>query len=131
MPTIQGGYRTFCVKKIVSGYSGYLQLIEYPSLISNRDNLSTDVGTITRSRGGGGHSHAGAALLIKIEILVLPLSELYALRAGSRALGPTGRKLGQVRDEVKRLNVEHRTSNIERRILMTLRFIYLKTSDSR
>ena len=32
---------------------------------------------------------------------------------------------------VKRLNVEHRTSNIERRILMTLRFIYLKTSESR
>jgi hypothetical protein len=30
---------------------------------------------------------------------------------------------------VKRLNVEHRTSNIERRILMTLRFIYLKTSE--
>jgi hypothetical protein len=32
---------------------------------------------------------------------------------------------------VKRLNVEHRTSNIERRILMTLRFIYFKTSESR
>jgi hypothetical protein len=30
---------------------------------------------------------------------------------------------------VKRLNVEHRTSNIERRILMTLRFIYFKTSE--
>jgi len=29
---------------------------------------------------------------------------------------------------VKRLNVEHRTSNIERRILMTLRFICFKTS---
>jgi hypothetical protein len=29
---------------------------------------------------------------------------------------------------VKRLNVEHRTSNIERPILMTLRFIYFKTS---
>ncbi len=29
----------------------------------------------------------------------------------------------------KRLNIEHRTSNIERRILMTLRFIYLKTSE--
>jgi hypothetical protein len=28
---------------------------------------------------------------------------------------------------VKRLNVEHRTSNIEHRILMTLRFIYFKT----
>ena len=32
---------------------------------------------------------------------------------------------------VKRLNVEHRTSNIERRILMTLRFIDFKTSESR
>jgi len=31
---------------------------------------------------------------------------------------------------VKRLNVEHRTPNIERRILMTLRFIYFKTSES-
>jgi hypothetical protein len=29
---------------------------------------------------------------------------------------------------MKRLNVEHRTSNIERRILMTLRFIDFKTS---
>jgi hypothetical protein len=29
---------------------------------------------------------------------------------------------------VNRLNVEHRTSNIERRIMMTLRFIYFKTS---
>ncbi len=32
---------------------------------------------------------------------------------------------------VKKLNVQHRTSNIERRILMTLRFIYFKTSESR
>ena len=32
---------------------------------------------------------------------------------------------------VKRLNVEHRTSNIEHRILMTLRFIDFKTSESR
>ena len=30
---------------------------------------------------------------------------------------------------VNRLNVEHRTSNIERPILMTLRFIYFKTSE--
>ena len=30
---------------------------------------------------------------------------------------------------VKRLNVEHRTSNIERRILMTLCFIDFKTSE--
>jgi len=30
---------------------------------------------------------------------------------------------------VNRLNVEHRTSNIERRILMTLRFIDFKTSE--
>jgi hypothetical protein len=30
---------------------------------------------------------------------------------------------------VKRLNVEHRTSNIERRILMTLRFIDSKTGE--
>ena len=30
---------------------------------------------------------------------------------------------------VKRLNVEHRTPNIERRILMTLRFIDFKTSE--
>ena len=30
---------------------------------------------------------------------------------------------------VKRLNVEHRTSNIERPILMTLRFIYFKPSE--
>jgi hypothetical protein len=29
-----------------------------------------------------------------------------------------------------RLNVEHRTSNIERRILMALRFIEFKTSES-
>jgi hypothetical protein len=28
------------------------------------------------------------------------------------------------------LNIEHRTSNIERRILMALRFIYFKTSES-
>jgi hypothetical protein len=30
---------------------------------------------------------------------------------------------------VNRLNVEHRTSNIERPILMTLRFIYFKKSE--
>jgi hypothetical protein len=30
---------------------------------------------------------------------------------------------------VNRLNVEHRTPNIERRILMTLRFIDFKTSE--
>jgi hypothetical protein len=30
---------------------------------------------------------------------------------------------------VKRLNVEHRTSNIEHPILMTLRFIYLKQAN--
>jgi hypothetical protein len=30
----------------------------------------------------------------------------------------------------KRLNVEHRTSNIERRILMALRFIESKTVES-
>jgi len=30
----------------------------------------------------------------------------------------------------KRLNVEHRTSNIERRILMALRFFESKTSES-
>jgi hypothetical protein len=34
-------------------------------------------------------------------------------------------------ETVKRLNVEHRTSNIELRILMTLRFIDFKTSESR
>jgi hypothetical protein len=32
---------------------------------------------------------------------------------------------------VKRLNVEHRTPNIQRPILMTLCFIYFKTSESR
>jgi hypothetical protein len=32
---------------------------------------------------------------------------------------------------VNRLNVEHRTSNIERRILMTLRFIDFKANESR
>jgi len=31
-------------------------------------------------------------------------------------------------ETAKRLNVEHRTSNVERPILMTLRFIYFKTS---
>jgi nanoRNase/pAp phosphatase (c-di-AMP/oligoRNAs hydrolase) len=46
------------------------------NLISDRDNLSTDVGTIMRSMGGGGHPNAGADLLTKIEILVFPLSEL-------------------------------------------------------
>jgi hypothetical protein len=30
---------------------------------------------------------------------------------------------------VNGLNVEHRTSNIERPIMMTLRFIYFKTSE--
>ena len=30
---------------------------------------------------------------------------------------------------VNRLNIEHRTSNIERRMLMTLRFIDFKTSE--
>jgi hypothetical protein len=35
----------------------------------------------------------------------------------------------QVAGTVKRLNVEHRTSNIEHRILMTLRFIDFKTSE--
>jgi len=34
----------------------------------------------------------------------------------------------QVAGNVKRLNVEHRTPNIERPILMTLRSIYFKTS---
>jgi len=33
-------------------------------------------------------------------------------------------------ETVKRLNVEHRTPNIEHRILMTLRFIDFKTSES-
>jgi len=32
---------------------------------------------------------------------------------------------------VNKLNVEHRTPNIERPILMTLRFIYFKTNESR
>jgi hypothetical protein len=32
---------------------------------------------------------------------------------------------------VNRLNVEHRTSNIELRILMALRFIYFKTMEAR
>jgi hypothetical protein len=42
----------------------------------------------------------------------------------------SGRALMKLRlaGTVKRLNVEHRTSNIERPILMTLRFIYFKTS---
>ena len=31
---------------------------------------------------------------------------------------------------LNRLNVEHRTSNIELRILMTLRFIYFKSMES-
>ena len=31
--------------------------------------------------------------------------------------------------KLKRLNVEHRTSNIEHSILMALRFIYFKTSE--
>ena len=31
---------------------------------------------------------------------------------------------------VDRLNIEHRTSNIERRIMMALRFIYFKTNES-
>jgi hypothetical protein len=35
----------------------------------------------------------------------------------------------QMAGTAKGLNVEHRTSNIERRILMTLRFIYFKTSE--
>jgi len=30
---------------------------------------------------------------------------------------------------VNRLNVEHRTSNVEHRILMALRFIYFKTNE--
>jgi hypothetical protein len=30
---------------------------------------------------------------------------------------------------VNRLNIEHRTSNVEHRILMTLRFIDFKTSE--
>jgi hypothetical protein len=32
---------------------------------------------------------------------------------------------------LRKLNVEHRTPNIERRILMTLRFIVFKTTESR
>jgi hypothetical protein len=35
----------------------------------------------------------------------------------------------QVAGTVKRLNIEHRTPNIEHRILMTLRFIDFKTSE--
>jgi hypothetical protein len=31
----------------------------------------------------------------------------------------------------RQLNVEHRTSNVERPILMTLRFIYFKTGEPR
>jgi hypothetical protein len=30
---------------------------------------------------------------------------------------------------MNRWNIEHRTSNVEHRILMTLRFIYFKTSE--
>jgi len=29
----------------------------------------------------------------------------------------------------KKMNIEHRTSNIEHRIMMTLRFIYIKASE--
>jgi len=43
-------------------------------------------------------------------------------------LGAACAKL-QVAGKVKRMNVEHRTSNIERPILMTLRFIYFKQAN--
>jgi hypothetical protein len=46
-----------------------------------------------------------------------------------QASGSARMKL-RLRGTVKRLNIEHRTSNIERRILMTLRFIYFKTNES-
>jgi hypothetical protein len=48
--------------------------------------------------------------------------------AGVKAI--RGMKLRLV-GTVYRLNVEHRTPNIERPILMTLRFIYFKTSQPR
>jgi hypothetical protein len=47
--------------------------------------------------------------------------------AAFQASGSAHMKL-RLAGTMKRLNVEHRTSNIERPILMTLRFIYFKTS---
>ncbi len=45
------------------------------------------------------------------------------------AAGLTPRMKLRLFGTLKRLNIEHRTSNIERPILMTLRFIYFKTSE--
>jgi hypothetical protein len=50
--------------------------------------------------------------------------KLVTLAAGGRV-----RMKLRLAGTMNRLNVEHRTPNVERRILMTLRFIYFKTSE--
>jgi hypothetical protein len=45
------------------------------------------------------------------------------------AFWPLASRFWLLAGTVNRLNVEHRTSNIERPILMTLRFIDFKTSE--
>ncbi len=50
--------------------------------------------------------------------------KLVTLAAGGRV-----RMKLRLAGTMNRWNVEHRTSNIERPILMTLRFIYFKTSE--
>ena len=56
----------------------------------------------------------------------------FRLRPPAR-MGHRGLRPGGISDLWNRytlsINVEHRTSNIERRIMMTLRFIYFKTSE--
>jgi hypothetical protein len=60
-------------------------------------------------------------------------ADQYDCSAGAfEAQGGGGGSLGirlRLSGTVKRLNVEHRTPNIERRILMTLRFVYFLTSE--
>jgi hypothetical protein len=52
--------------------------------------------------------------------------------AGGYSLLPTTSRMKfRLVGTLKRLNVEHRTSNIEHPILMALRFIYFKTSEPR
>ena len=62
--------------------------------------------------------------------LLLPRADIYP--AAGRVSGYS--KVVRVKIRVHtviRMNVEHRTSNIERPILMALRFIYFKTNEPR
>jgi hypothetical protein len=55
----------------------------------------------------------------------------FSIKLADSAAGDRVRMKLRLAGTVNRLNIEHRTSNVEHRILMTLRFIDSKTSETK